>query len=47
MPKNNKKAPRKSSKKKTANVDLSKDPYFVKKTEEAKKLIDRVGMPKF
>jgi hypothetical protein len=37
------------SKKKTANrqmVDLSNDPYFVKKAEGAKKLLDKYGTPK-
>jgi hypothetical protein len=38
------------SKKKTATnrqmVDLSNDPYFVKKTENAKKLLDKYGTPK-
>ncbi|WP_276484726.1 hypothetical protein [Paraflavitalea pollutisoli] len=26
--------------------DYSKDPYFIKKLEEAKQLIERVGLPK-
>lgn len=27
-------------------VDLTNDPYFVKKAEEAKKLLDKYGTPK-
>jgi hypothetical protein len=27
-------------------VDLSNDPYFVKKAEDAKKLLDKYGTPK-
>jgi hypothetical protein len=38
-----------SKKKTTSNrqmVDLSNDPYFVKKAEDAKKLLDKYGTPK-
>jgi hypothetical protein len=45
-----KKALTSESKKKTIGnhqmVDLSNDPYFVKKAEEAKKLLDKYGTPK-
>lgn len=45
MPKNNKNT-RKPAKKKTTKPDLSKDPYFVKKAESAKRLLDQYGTPK-